>query len=637
MGEAFPGQPFAGPVSARQAVKIMTGAPMPAGADAVLPAELAELAGARLRAQGEVSPGKHVGSLGEDVAAGATVLAGGRVLRPQDLGVLSSIGVDAVECVSRARVNIVVTGNELLPSGTPPRAFQITDANGPMLSALVQRDGGAIVRREIVSDDRDAIRAALLDAADVVLVSGGSSVGQEDHVPMILAEHGELAIHGIAMRPSSPTGMGRLGDRLVFLLPGNPVSCLCAYDFFAGRAIRALGGRPRDWPYRRVAGKLAQNQFGDRPARLCAGHGPRGRGRAAGDRRRVDSFVDHAGRWFSVDPGRPGRLSGRRRGGSVFVRLRSREARQHQMVSQEQFLEVVDRDEAERRFRAAIRCEPLGVESVELRQALGRVLADDVVASVDVPSFDRSNLDGFAVRADDTYGAREERPRILKLLTEVVATGSVPQGEVTTGTAVSIATGGMLPRGADAIVPVEHAEVSDGEVSIIKAVTAGFGVTFAGTDIGCGETVLRRGELLTSRETGVLAAIGCTQRARLAAAARGHPLDRRRDHRSRRADAARHGLRLERADSGRRGAGTGRRTACAGHRARRSRPAARGTATTRWRGPTSCCSPAARAKAPAICRIASWPSSMRRASWRTAWRSSRASRFVWPRTTASRW
>jgi len=85
-----------------------------------------------------------------------------------------------------------------------------------------------------------------------VLVSGGSSVGQEDHAPALMREHGELPIHGIAMRPSSPTGMGMLDGRLVLLLPGNPVSCLCAYDFFAGRAVRALGGRSTDWPYRRV-------------------------------------------------------------------------------------------------------------------------------------------------------------------------------------------------------------------------------------------------------------------------------------------------------------------------------------------------------------------------------------------------
>ncbi|MBC8117486.1 MAG: molybdopterin molybdenumtransferase MoeA, partial [Candidatus Saccharimonas sp.] len=123
---------------------------------------------------------------------------------------------------------------------------------------LVARDGGEPILSAIIPDDPEAIRSALLEPADVVLVSGGSSVGQEDFVPKLLAEHGELAVHGIAMRPSSPTGMGRLGGRLVFLLPGNPVSCLCAYDFFAGRAIRALGGRSRDWPYLRVRVRLTR-------------------------------------------------------------------------------------------------------------------------------------------------------------------------------------------------------------------------------------------------------------------------------------------------------------------------------------------------------------------------------------------
>jgi len=178
------------------------------------------------------------------------------------------------------------------------------------------------------------------------------------------------------------------------------------------------------------------------------------------------------------------------------------------MVSQEQFLDVIDRDEAERRFQAVIRLEPLGGESVSLDNALGRVLSQDVVATVDVPSFDRSNYDGFAVRAADTFGAAEEEPRRLKLLNEVIATAVVPQSEVQPGSAVSIATGGMLPRGADAVVMVEHTDDEDGELIVRRAVTPGFGVSFAGTDIAAGETVLRRGELLTSRETGVLAAIG---------------------------------------------------------------------------------------------------------------------------------
>jgi molybdopterin molybdotransferase len=258
VGEAFPGRPYAGEVAAAQAVKIMTGAPMPDGADAVLPFELAEFAQGRVRALGEVSPGKHVGARGEDVTAGTTVLPPGRLLRPQDVGLLSSVGIGRVECIGRVRVAIVLTGSELLPPGTPPGGCKITDANGPMLQALVERDGGSVISREIVPDNRQQIAQAIKQDADVVLVSGGSSVGQDDHVPTILAEQGELAVHGVAMRPSSPTGMGRLGERLVFLLPGNPVSCLCAYDFFAGRAIRGLGGRQLEWPYRSLRGKLAR-------------------------------------------------------------------------------------------------------------------------------------------------------------------------------------------------------------------------------------------------------------------------------------------------------------------------------------------------------------------------------------------
>jgi putative molybdopterin biosynthesis protein len=177
-------------------------------------------------------------------------------------------------------------------------------------------------------------------------------------------------------------------------------------------------------------------------------------------------------------------------------------------MSQEQFLEVIDRDEAQRRFHAVLKLEPLGVEETALDQALGRVLAEDVMAQVDVPSFDRSNYDGYAVRAADTYGAQEENPRILRPVDEVLATGVVPKGEVASGTAMSIATGAMLPRGADAVVMVEHTETAGNELWVTRSITPGFGVSFCGTDITAGETVLRRGELLTSRETGVLAAIG---------------------------------------------------------------------------------------------------------------------------------
>jgi putative molybdopterin biosynthesis protein len=178
------------------------------------------------------------------------------------------------------------------------------------------------------------------------------------------------------------------------------------------------------------------------------------------------------------------------------------------MREQEQFLQVLDRDEAERRFRAALDLTPRLRERVPLDAALGRVLAADVLAPVDVPSFDRANVDGFAVVAEDTFGASETSPRAVRLGDEEIHTAVVPGTVVSRGHAVAIATGGMMPRGADAVVMIEHADVRDGEVRITRAVSAGSGVSFAGTDITAGETVLRLGQLLTSRDTGVLAAIG---------------------------------------------------------------------------------------------------------------------------------
>ena len=179
-------------------------------------------------------------------------------------------------------------------------------------------------------------------------------------------------------------------------------------------------------------------------------------------------------------------------------------------MKQQQFLDVLDRDEAEQRWREVIRVAPGASEAVPLDSALGRVLALDIHAEVDVPGFDRSNMDGFAVRAADTFGASEEEPRHLRLNDETIPTGVAPQVEVAPGTATSIATGGMLPRGADAVVPVEHTDVDeDGRLIVHHARVPGAAVSFAGTDMGMGETVLFAGTRLSSRETGVLAAVGC--------------------------------------------------------------------------------------------------------------------------------
>jgi putative molybdopterin biosynthesis protein len=181
------------------------------------------------------------------------------------------------------------------------------------------------------------------------------------------------------------------------------------------------------------------------------------------------------------------------------------------MSSQDQFLDVIDRDEAERRFRAALAWEALPSETISLGAALGRVLAEDVRAAVDVPSFDRSNVDGYALRAADSFSASEQQPRRLRLLAEEIATAVVPQTSVDDSKAMAIATGGMVPRGADAVVMVEHTDVVRGELLVRRAVTPGANIAYAGTDMAAGELVVSAGTILTSRETGVLAAVGCAE------------------------------------------------------------------------------------------------------------------------------
>ncbi len=182
---------------------------------------------------------------------------------------------------------------------------------------------------------------------------------------------------------------------------------------------------------------------------------------------------------------------------------------------QRQFLEVVDRDEAEARFRKFLKMSPLGRERIPLSNALGRVLACDVIAAVDVPGFDRASVDGFAVCAADTVGASPQLPRTLRLNPEVLTPGEPPRDTVVPGTTTVIATGGMLPRGADAIVMVEHTDARDaaGEVlvEVHRPVAPGDHVAGAGSDISRGETVLRAGRVLTSREIGSLAAIGLAE------------------------------------------------------------------------------------------------------------------------------
>lgn len=186
-------------------------------------------------------------------------------------------------------------------------------------------------------------------------------------------------------------------------------------------------------------------------------------------------------------------------------------ARVRAAARQEQFLEVVSAEEARARFEKHIELKPIGVERVALAEALTRILAHDVVAAVDAPPFDRANVDGFALRAADTIGAGDMAPKVLTLNAEVIACGDSPVLEVKPGTATTIATGGVVPRGADAVVMIEHTElIGEGapRIELRRAAAPGQFISYAGSDIARGETLLRKGARIGSREIGMLAASG---------------------------------------------------------------------------------------------------------------------------------
>jgi putative molybdopterin biosynthesis protein len=186
-------------------------------------------------------------------------------------------------------------------------------------------------------------------------------------------------------------------------------------------------------------------------------------------------------------------------------------ARVRAAARQEQFLDVVSADEARGRFERHLDLTPLATETVALGDALTRVLSDDVVAAVDAPPFDRSNVDGFALRAADTVGASDGAPKIFQLNAEVIACGDAPALEVAPGTATTIATGGVIPRGADAVVMIEQTElIGQGapRIELRRTAAPGQFISYAGSDIARGETLLRRGARIGSREIGMLAATG---------------------------------------------------------------------------------------------------------------------------------
>jgi len=243
-----------------EAAKIMTGAPMPAGANAVVMVENTRVAGEKIDVHISLTPGKHISMRGEDVKKGDIVLKRGRKLRPQDVGMLGSLNKLYVKVSRKPRVAILATGGELKQPGRKLGKAEITDINSYSLAAAVSNCGGQPDRLGTVRDVKALIKRAILRASDhdMVLLSGGSSVGERDLVPDAIANLGKILFHGVAIRPGGPTAFGIVKGKPIFALAGFPVSSLVAFDMLARPALRAMQGLPADRGYPRVKAKLTR-------------------------------------------------------------------------------------------------------------------------------------------------------------------------------------------------------------------------------------------------------------------------------------------------------------------------------------------------------------------------------------------
>jgi molybdopterin molybdotransferase len=251
IGDAFAGHPFAGGLSEGQCVRIMTGAPLPQGADTVLMQERVQRDGCQVKVGPGHRHGENVRQAGEDIARGSIVLEPGRRLVPADLGLIASLGIAEVLVRRRPRVAFLSTGDELRSVGQPLGPGEIYDSNRYTLYGMLRHLGAEIIDLGVVRDDTETLRHALSDAAeqaDFVITSGGVSVGEADFVKQVLGELGRAEFWKIAMKPGRPLTFGRLGDTWFFGLPGNPVAVMVTFYQFVQPALTCLAGGRAELP-----------------------------------------------------------------------------------------------------------------------------------------------------------------------------------------------------------------------------------------------------------------------------------------------------------------------------------------------------------------------------------------------------
>ena len=463
----------AGPYApiALAAPRINVGEALPASADAIALLDAINFRGEQAEATAPVSPGEGVLAAHGDVAAGTILRRAGHRLRPSDVAILVAAGVKSVS-IRTPRIRI---------SSARRPGDAIINSCLLLLTTAIHAAGGIAIPDPFGRPEPDnALRDETVDA---VFIVGGTGSGRTDQSVVTLSRAGKVAFHGIGIAPGDTAAIGAAGDKPVLLIPGRVDAALACWLLLGSRMFgRLAGAMEEDTPLSaRLTRKIASSiglaevipvRLGDGKAEpLASAYLPLA---GAG-----------AGRWLGAGARRQRGISGRHRSHGEAAAM-SKPKPEHagadlleavrQAARQEQFLEVVSADEARQRFNTRLDLSPLAGETVALAAALARVLAHDIVAPLDVPPFDRSGVDGFALRASDTAGASDAAPRNLRLNSEVIACGHAPQIEVAAGTVTAIATGGVIPRGADAVVMIEQTELIEAaapQIEIRRPVAAG--------------------------------------------------------------------------------------------------------------------------------------------------------------------
>jgi molybdopterin molybdotransferase len=245
-GTAFAGAPFSGAMQAGECVRIMTGGVVPAGADTIVMQEHVQAKGDQVTMGGGHRKGQNLRRAGEDLKAGQAALKCGQVLRPAEIGLIASLGIPEVSVYRRLRVAFFSTGDELVSVGTQPAEGQIYDSNRYTIYGMLERLGCEVIDMGVVRDDPALLEQAFQEAAataDVVITSGGVSVGEADFVKELLNKLGEVVFWKIAMKPGRPLAYGKIGKAHFFGLPGNPVSVMVTFYQFVRDALLKLSGR----------------------------------------------------------------------------------------------------------------------------------------------------------------------------------------------------------------------------------------------------------------------------------------------------------------------------------------------------------------------------------------------------------